>query len=115
MAPDDHPTGAIIVWSDQVDAFTHPLAGTIMAAFATQAAIAVYGAHQAANLTAAMATRDLIGRAKGILMERFGITDDQAFDLLVRSSQDTNIKLHDVAGRLNAGFSHHGPEDTASP
>lgn len=109
MAPDDHPTGALTVWSDQVDAFAHPLAGAIMAAFATQAAIAVYGARQAAHLTRAIGSRDLIGRAKGILMERFGLDNDQAFALLVQSSQDTNIKLHDIAAWLDAEVTRRGP------
>lgn len=100
MAPDDQPAGSITVWSDQVGAFADPMAGTIMAAFATQAAIAVYGAKRALHLTRALASRDLIGRAKGILMERFGLSDEDAFRLLVRSSQDVNMKLHDVAEYL---------------
>lgn len=101
MAPDDRPAGSISVWSDEVGAFADPLAGTIMAALATQAAIAVYGARRAMHLTQALASRDLIGRAKGILMERFGLSDDEAFRLLVRTSQDLNMKLRDVAEYLN--------------
>jgi AmiR/NasT family two-component response regulator len=47
-----------------------------------------------------MRTRDIIGQAKGILMERFSITADQAFALLVRVSQSTNRKLADIAEEL---------------
>ncbi|MBP2371777.1 ANTAR domain-containing protein [Pseudonocardia parietis] len=97
MAPDDHPAKSLSAWSDEPGAFADPWERTIMAAFVTQAAIAVYGAQQAAHLTRALATRDVIGRAKGILMERFSLGDDDAFGLLVRSSQDVNMKLHDVA------------------
>ena len=97
MAPDDRPAGALTAWSDEPGAFAGPLIRTIMAAFVTQAAISVYGAQRAAHLTRALASRDLIGRAKGILMERFSLGDDSAFRLLVRSSQDVNMKLHDVA------------------
>lgn len=65
--------------------------------FSTQAAILLYGADHAAHLEEAVSTRDLIGQAKGILMERFDVDEDRAFRMLVKSSQDTNIKLADVA------------------
>jgi hypothetical protein len=68
--------------------------------FGLQAATLLYGADRAAGLNQALQTRDVIGQAKGILMERFDITDDAAFQMLVTSSQETNIKLHDVAARL---------------
>jgi AmiR/NasT family two-component response regulator len=47
-----------------------------------------------------MATRDLIGQAKGILMERYKIDAQRAFSLLVRVSQHSNRKLRDVAIEL---------------
>ncbi len=50
----------------------------------------------------ALGTRDLIGQAKGILMERFSVDDDSAFQMLVRSSQETNVKLVDVARWLTS-------------
>lgn len=50
-----------------------------------------------ADLQQALQTRDLIGQAKGILMERERITADQAFDVLRRASQHLNEKLRDVA------------------
>jgi GAF domain-containing protein len=65
--------------------------------FANQAGLALRGAQRAAQLDRAVASRDVIGTAKGILIERFGVGEDEAFQRLVRSSQDTNIKLVDVA------------------
>jgi hypothetical protein len=58
----------------------------------------------------AVARRDTIGRAKGILSERYGVDDDRAFALLRRLSQERNRRLVDVAadvivGRLLAGRS----------
>jgi hypothetical protein len=50
-----------------------------------------------AQLLQAVATRDVIGQAKGILMQRQGVTAAEAFDLLRRTSQDMNIKLVDLA------------------
>jgi GAF domain-containing protein len=49
------------------------------------------------HLDDALASRDLIGRAKGILMERHGCGDDGAFDRLRHESQMTHRKLRDVA------------------
>ncbi|MHB8505231.1 MAG: GAF and ANTAR domain-containing protein [Acidimicrobiales bacterium] len=53
-----------------------------------------------ANLHAALATRELIGQAQGILIERERVTPDQAFDILRRASQHLNQKLRDVAQNL---------------
>ena len=52
--------------------------------------------HQAVN------SRDMIGQAKGILMERHRLTAAQAFELLVRASSHTNRKLFDVADELTS-------------
>lgn len=50
-----------------------------------------------AQLHDALRTRDLIGQAKGVLMGAQGISDEDAFLILVRASQRTNRKLRDVA------------------
>jgi GAF domain-containing protein len=55
---------------------------------------------RAENLQAAMVSREVIGQAQGILMERERITADQAFQLLRHSSQRLNVKLRDVAQAL---------------
>ncbi|HVL89945.1 MAG TPA: GAF and ANTAR domain-containing protein [Actinomycetota bacterium] len=49
------------------------------------------------NLQGALFSRQVIGRAEGILMNRERITGDQAFDLLRRASQQLNIKLREIA------------------
>jgi GAF domain-containing protein len=64
--------------------------------FAAHAAVALAGAQHDQHMAAAMTARDDIGQAKGILMERHRLTADQAFAVLVRTSQDTNTKLVDV-------------------
>jgi DNA-directed RNA polymerase specialized sigma24 family protein len=75
--------------------------------FATLSGLALGGAHshededrRADNLNQALATREIIGQAQGILMERERITADQAFDILRRASQHLNIKLREVAQDL---------------
>jgi len=69
--------------------------------FAVQAATLLYGCEQAVHLQSAVDSRDVIGQAKGILMERFGVDDEGAFRMLERSSQDTNLKLVKVARWLH--------------
>ena len=53
-----------------------------------------------AGMQLAMASRAVIEQAKGILMERHKVTEDQAFTVLTRASQNANIKLRDVADEL---------------
>ena len=67
---------------------------------ADHAAVAVANARTESTLWQAIEARKLIGQAQGILMERFDLTDEQAFAVLRRYSQDSNIKLRDVAQRL---------------
>ncbi len=55
---------------------------------------------RAANLHAALSSRETIGEAMGILMERERITAQQAFDVLRRASQHLNVKLREVAQNL---------------
>ena len=52
------------------------------------------------QLHEALSSRDVIGQAKGILMERLRITPEDAFDTLRRSSQRLNVKLREVAEKL---------------
>ncbi len=56
--------------------------------------------HRFNTLHAALRSREVIGQAEGILMERERITADQAFDILRRASQHLNIKLREVAQTL---------------
>ncbi|MGH3783771.1 MAG: GAF and ANTAR domain-containing protein [Pseudonocardiaceae bacterium] len=49
------------------------------------------------NLRGALTSREVIGQAEGILIERERITADQAFAVLRRASQHLNIKLREVA------------------
>jgi ANTAR domain/GAF domain len=55
------------------------------------------GLHRIDDLIAALGTRETIGQAEGILIERERMTPEQAFAVLRRASQDLNIKLREVA------------------
>lgn len=52
------------------------------------------------HLRHAIESRDIIGQAKGMLMERFDVDAAAAFDLLVKLSQDTNTRLEQIARTL---------------
>ena len=69
-------------------------------ALAAHAAIALQSAQTEAHLRSGLVTRTVIGQAEGILMERLKITADQAFAVLSRASQQSNVKLRDVARNL---------------
>ncbi len=68
--------------------------------FAAHAAVAFAGSRRERQLTEAISSRDLIGQAKGILMQRHRVSGDKAFEILIKASQDSNIKLREVAGFL---------------
>lgn len=72
----------------------------VAAILARHAAVALASVRQAENLWLAIDARKLIGQAQGILMERFDLSADQAFAVLLRYSQNKNLKLRAVAELL---------------
>jgi hypothetical protein len=70
--------------------------------FTHQSAVALDYAREIENLQEAMKTRQLIGRAVGIAMERYGLNEERAFGFLARVSQSRNVKLRVVAEEIVA-------------
>ncbi len=93
--------GALNLYAQEPHSFDEE-AQDIGLMLASHAAVALAGAQNEENLRTGMSNRDLIGQAKGILMERYKITADQAFGLLVRTSSVTNRKLRDIAEALSS-------------
>lgn len=52
---------------------------------------------RAENLEIALTTREVIGQAEGILIERERLTPEQAFEVLRKASQNLNLRLRDLA------------------
>jgi GAF domain-containing protein len=71
--------------------------GTVLAA---HAAAAILASREGEELQSAVSTRDRIGQAKGIIMERYNVDDVRAFEMLRKLSQDSNIRLVDIAQRV---------------
>ncbi|MBV9041492.1 MAG: ANTAR domain-containing protein [Acidimicrobiia bacterium] len=61
------------------------------------------------HLRRALVSRDVIGQAKGILMERFKVTADEAFRLLVAASQHQNIRVAELSANLAGTGEWSGP------
>lgn len=91
--------GSLSLVSTQPNAFDDE-SRSLAAVFAAHATLALFGVEQIRNLRAMADSRDLIGQAKGILMERHKLTADVAFNTLVRASQNNNVKLRDLCHQL---------------
>jgi len=70
---------------------------------ATHAAIAVIAAQREEQFREALQSRDTIGQAKGMLMEKFAVDADHAFGLLRKLSQERNVPIYDIARKLTEG------------
>lgn len=106
LAVRDQPLGALNLYSRSPRAFDDN-SESLGRLFGAQAAIAISNVQfyaAAARLTRqleeAIKNREVIGEAKGILMAREGVDEDQAFEMLVRVSQNSNMKLREVAQRI---------------
>lgn len=95
----DRTAGALNLFSFKPHAFDAE-DETIATVLASHAAAAILASRQGEQLQSALTTRDRIGQAKGIIMERYGVDDVAAFDMLKRLSQDSNVRLADIAQRV---------------
>jgi GAF domain-containing protein len=112
---DNHRLGALSLYSERTGAFADAQVN-LTRLFATHAALALAEAERVEHLQTALHNRDLIGQAKGILIERRRLTPDNAFRCLAEVSQTVNVKLTVVArhlvetGELLSGSPNSGPE-----
>lgn len=99
---DDTKIGALNLMADHPNAFddTSVELAIILAAFAGVAAHAVTNGENAATLQRGLTSNREIGKAIGMLMARHNITEEQAFSILRRISQDTHTKLVDIAAKF---------------
>ena len=88
--------GSLNLYSERIAAFDDDDLA-VGAIFVQHAAVAIANAHNEEGLQVAIDARKLIGQAQGILMERFDIDADRAFEFLRRQSQSHNVKLRYVA------------------
>jgi GAF domain-containing protein len=86
--------------SDTIDPQTQHVAEL----FAAHAAIALGHAQHADHLHTGLISRQVIGQAVGIIMERYSLNEGRAFDYLARVSSHGNIKIRDVAQEVVDGL-----------
>lgn len=88
--------GSLNVYSAKPDAFDEDdVAVTLV--IARHASVALAGTRNLEGLRKAMDARKIIGMAMGLVMARYELEPDRAFDVLRRYSQHHNVKLRDVA------------------
>jgi transcriptional regulator with GAF, ATPase, and Fis domain len=91
--------GALNLYGRKPHAFDSD-AEEVGALLAAHAAVVMTASRKQENLSIALETRDVIGQAKGILMERYKLDDREAFNALIAVSQHTHRKLRVVADQL---------------
>lgn len=103
---DDRVSGFFNVYSHNGDGF-RTLDASLLDAFTTAAMVALRQAQRCEcarrvvrHLEVALQSRASIDHAVGVVMALRGVGPQAAFDVLVRTSQESNIKLRDVAQQL---------------
>jgi GAF domain-containing protein len=96
---DDQMLGTLSFYGGKPDAFRNG-AEPAARVLATLAAVALADSSHRERIERALGNRDLIGQAKGIIMCRYGVHADEAFEVLRRRSQRTNRKLLAVAEQV---------------
>jgi GAF domain-containing protein len=97
----DHSMGALNAYAEDPNAFTSE-SEEVGLIFATHSAVVWNSARRDEQFRRALASRDGIGQAKGMIMERYGIGSIQAFEMLQKLSQDSNVPLARIAQELVA-------------
>lgn len=98
----ERKAGALNLFSDTPGGFDETSAnvGAVLAAFASVALTAKDEHDVATNLRTGLASNREIGKALGVLMATYDVSDDDAFELLRASSNRLNLRLADIAGKL---------------
>jgi GAF domain-containing protein len=91
--------GALNVYAEQPNVFDQT-SRDIGLVFAAHSSVAWNAARRDEQFKRALASRDVIGQAKGMVMERYGVDAVQAFEVLRKLSQDSNVPLVQVATEL---------------
>jgi GAF domain-containing protein len=91
--------GALNVYAEEPRAFGQA-SRDIGLIFAAHSSVAWNSARRDEQFRRALASRDTIGQAKGMIMERYGVDAVQAFEVLRKLSQDSNVPLVEVATEL---------------
>jgi hypothetical protein len=98
LAEDQGTATGLNLYSRRLQAFEED--ADLSELFASHARVALGFAVQLQTLQGAIGTRETIGKAIGIVMERYRLSSDRAFEFLTRMSQDSNVKVRDLAASI---------------
>lgn len=121
LIADGTPTGALNLYAAQPDVFTpdHVQAATVIAAAAAGAIAMALRLGAQVTLTeqmqTALSTRAVIDQAIGIIIRDRRCTPDEAFSFLRSTSQQRNIRLHQVATQVVNAFARTRPVRETPP
>lgn len=106
--------GSLNLYAEKTHAFDdHDI--EVASIFVRHASVALASASNEEGLQTAIDSRNLIGQAQGVLMERFDLSAERAFEFLRRHSQQHNVKLRDVAESLAQNRSSWRPPEPTEP
>jgi len=103
---EDSSMGGLSLYSTQREDID-PEAESIARLFAAHAAVALGKTRVIAQLSTALESRTIIGKAIGIVMERYQMDEDRAFAYLTRASSHGNIKLRELAQEIVARMNNN--------
>lgn len=83
--------------------------------FAAQAAIALGRSRQEFQLNEALESRKVIGQALGLIMQKYEMNEDRAFQFLIRASSTSNTRVRDVAAELVRTANERATRVSAKP
>lgn len=109
---DGGPIGSVNLYARQAEVYTEVDVDYALV-FAHHAAGAIEATREIDGLRAALHSRHVIGVAQGMLMQRYGLSVDRAFEVLLRRSQESNTKLRDIASLMVSTGRIPGPEELA--
>ena len=108
----DETLGGLNFYSTESEA-VDPDAANVAELFAAHAALALGHAKRQSQLADAIESRKTIGTAIGLVMARYGIDQDRAFQFLVRASSTSNLKLRLIAEEIVQSANHkYGSDDS---
>ena len=99
MTPGTSVTGSLCLISRTAGIFDSQ-AGQLAAGFAEDASLALISTEITEQMREALNSRAIIRQAKAIMMERYQVTPEAAFSMLIRIALDTGAMLLDVAGEV---------------
>lgn len=109
LAVGEASVGALNLYSSHRDGFADRDTLDLIFLYALHAAASLATVREISGLRTAMHHRHTIGVAQGILMQRYGISVERAFEILRRYSSTQNVKLREIAAYV---IEHHCLPDT---